>query len=179
MKQLVKLALENKAQQHEKEFEDLLIFIDSLPSKKIAVEIGSYDGGCLFAYKEIFEKVISIDLENRSRLKEVDYIIGDSQKALPVLKETIGGKNTKIDFLMIDGDHSYNGVKADFELYSKLVRKGGIIAFHDILDTPLHRELFCRVDLFWDEINKDERFEAFEIIKSDGAWGGIGILVVK
>jgi hypothetical protein len=39
--------------------------------------------------------------------------------------------------------------------------------------------LFCRVDLFWNEINKDERFEAYEIIESDGVWGGIGILVVK
>jgi predicted O-methyltransferase YrrM len=179
MKNLVKLALENKAQQHLKEFEKLLIFLDSMQSKKIAVEIGSYDGGCLHAYKEMFDKVISIDLENRSRIKEVDYIIGDSKKAGPLLKETIGGKNTKIDFLMIDGDHTYAGVKADFELYHKLVRKGGIIAFHDILDTPLHRGLFCRVDLFWDEISKDERFEAYEVIESDGAWGGIGILVVK
>ena len=179
MKKLVKLALENKAQQHPKEFEKLLIFLDTMQSKKIAVEIGSYDGGCLHAYKEMFEKTISIDLENRSRLKEVDYIIGDSQKALPLLKETIGGKNTKIDFLMIDGNHTYEGVKSDFELYHKLIRKGGIIAFHDILDTPLHRELFCRVDLFWDEINKDDRFEAYEIIESDGAWGGIGILLVK
>jgi len=179
MKNLVKLALENKAQQHPKEFEKLLIFLDSMQSKKIAVEIGSYDGGCLHAYKEMFDKVISIDLENRSRIKEVDYIISDSKKAGPLLKEIIGGKNTKIDFLMIDGDHTYAGVKADFELYHKLVRKGGIIAFHDILDTPLHRGLFCRVDLFWDEISKDERFEAYEVIESDGAWGGIGILVVK
>lgn len=179
MKKLVKLALENKAQQHPKEFEKLLIFLDDMASKKIAVEIGSYDGGCLYAYKEIFEEVYSIDLEERSGLEGVTYIIEDSQKAFPVLKEVIGGKNTKIDFLMIDGDHSYKGVKADFDLYHKLVRKGGIIAFHDILDTPLHRELFCRVDLFWDEINKDERFEAYEIIDGDGAWGGIGILVVK
>lgn len=179
MKKLVKLALEKKAQQHPKELEKLLIFLDSMPNKKIAVEIGSYDGGCLHAYKEIFEMVFSIDLEERSGLEGVTYIIEDSQKALPILKDGIGGKNTKIDFLMIDGDHSYAGVKADFELYHKLVRKGGVIAFHDILDTPLHRELFCRVDLFWDEINKDERFEAYEIIDGDGAWGGIGILVVK
>jgi predicted O-methyltransferase YrrM len=179
MKKLVKLALENKAQQHPKEFEKLLIFLDDMTSKKIAVEIGSYDGGCLYAYKEIFEQVFSIDLEERSGLEGVCYIIEDSQEAFPVLKDGIGGKNTKIDFLMIDGDHSYEGVKADFNLYHKLVRKGGIIAFHDILDTQLHRELFCRVDLFWDEINKDERFEAYEIIDGDGAWGGIGILVVK
>jgi len=33
--------------------------------------------------------------------------------------------------LFPDGDHSYEGVKRDFEMYSPLVRPGGIIAFHD------------------------------------------------
>ena len=40
-----------------------------------------------------------------------------------------------IDFLFIDGDHTYEGVKRDFEMCSLLVRKGGIIAF---LDTVPH-----------------------------------------
>jgi predicted O-methyltransferase YrrM len=178
MEELLELAMANKAQQKPKEFYELLKTLSEMQSNKIAVEIGSYDGGCLHAYVKLFDKVISIDLQNRSRLKKVDYIIGDSQKALPLLKETIGGKNTKIDFLMIDGDHSYDGVKADFNLYHKLVRKGGIIAFHDILDTPLHRELFCRVDLFWNQIKKDDRFIAHEIIDGND-WGGIGYLIVK
>lgn len=178
MEELLELAMANKAQQKPKEFYELLKTLSEMQSNKIAVEIGSYDGGCLHAYVKLFDKVISIDLQNRSRLKEVDYIIGDSQKALPLLKETIGGKNTKIDFLMIDGDHSYDGVKADFNLYHKLVRKGGIIAFHDILDTELHRELFCRVDLFWNEIKKDDRFISYEIIDGND-WGGIGYLIVK
>ncbi len=34
-----------------------------------------------------------------------------------------------VDFLFIDGDHLYDGVKIDFELYKKLVRPGGLIAF--------------------------------------------------
>lgn len=37
------------------------------------------------------------------------------------------------DVLFIDGDHSYNGVKQDWEMYSPLVRRRGIIAFHDHL----------------------------------------------
>jgi predicted O-methyltransferase YrrM len=178
MEKLVELAIANKAQQKPKEFYQLLKTLNEMGSHKIAVEIGSYDGGCLHAYIKLFEKVISIDLESRSRLPEVDYIIGDSKKTLTSLKEIIGGKNTKIDFLMIDGDHTYNGVKADFELYSKLVRKGGVIAFHDIIDSPLHRELFCRVDLFWNEIKKDDRYIAHEIIDGND-WGGIGYLIVK
>jgi hypothetical protein len=40
-------------------------------------------------------------------------------------------QDIQIDFLFIDGDHSYEGVKTDFELYSKLLSDQGIIAIHD------------------------------------------------
>ena len=56
-------------------------------------------------------------------------------------------KDNKVDFLFIDGDHSHEGVKKDFEMYSPLVRKGGIIAFHDIVPfgyPTLHK--------FWNEV---------------------------
>ncbi len=34
-----------------------------------------------------------------------------------------------LDYLFIDGDHRYEGVKKDFEMYGPLVKKGGVIAF--------------------------------------------------
>jgi len=40
-------------------------------------------------------------------------------------------QDIKIDFLFIDGDHSYEGVKKDFELYSTLLTDKGIIVIHD------------------------------------------------
>jgi hypothetical protein len=40
-------------------------------------------------------------------------------------------QDIKIDFLFIDGDHSYEGVKKDFELYSSIVNDNGIIVIHD------------------------------------------------
>jgi predicted O-methyltransferase YrrM len=36
-----------------------------------------------------------------------------------------------IDFIFIDGDHSFEGVKKDFELYSNLLSENGVIALHD------------------------------------------------
>jgi predicted O-methyltransferase YrrM len=50
----------------------------------------------------------------------------------PWALETIKDLAGYLDFLFIDGDHSYEGVKKDWEMYSPLVRKGGLIAFHDI-----------------------------------------------
>lgn len=40
-------------------------------------------------------------------------------------------EDIKIDLLFIDGDHSYEGVKLDFELYSKLLTERGVILIHD------------------------------------------------
>lgn len=40
-------------------------------------------------------------------------------------------QDIKIDYLHIDGDHSYEGVKLDFELYSQIMSENGIITIHD------------------------------------------------
>lgn len=40
-------------------------------------------------------------------------------------------EDIKIDYLHIDADHSYEGVKKDFELYSKILSPNGIISIHD------------------------------------------------
>ncbi len=40
-------------------------------------------------------------------------------------------QDIRIDYLHIDGDHSYEGVKKDFELYSQLMSENAIITIHD------------------------------------------------
>ena len=40
-------------------------------------------------------------------------------------------EDIKIDYLHIDAGHSYEDVKKDFELYSKLLSPNGIISIHD------------------------------------------------
>jgi cephalosporin hydroxylase len=70
------------------------------------------------------------------------------QVMIEKLKGLLAGR--QIDFLFIDGDHTYNGVKQDYEMYSPLVRPGGLIVFHDICIHGV--ELNCQVDQFWREI---------------------------
>ena len=36
-----------------------------------------------------------------------------------------------VDFIFIDGDHSYDGLRQDWEVWSGLVATGGLIALHD------------------------------------------------
>jgi len=79
-------------------------------------------------------------------------------------------------FLFIDGDHTYKGVKKDFEMYSPLVREDGIIAFHDVVPGP--HELVGEVPKFWREIRSN--YVSKEIIKDRNQGGfGIGILYVS
>ena len=79
-----------------------------------------------------------------------------------------------IDFLFIDGDHTYEGVRADFEMYSPLVREGGLIALHDIVQGP--HETVGDVPRFWNELRARET-SADEIV-ADHRQGGWGIGVI-
>jgi hypothetical protein len=54
-------------------------------------------------------------------------------------------QDIKIDVLFIDGDHSYEGVKLDFDLYSTILSDKGIIMIHDT-DSTYESELIISED---------------------------------
>jgi hypothetical protein len=64
-------------------------------------------------------------------------------------------KGVSIDFLHIDADHHYEGVKLDWDLYSTLVAPDGVITLHDTVN---YREP-CGVPRLVDEIRRDGRYE--------------------
>jgi len=81
----------------------------------------------------------------------------------------------KYDFIFIDGDHSYEGVKADYLSYRPLLSDGGCIAFHDIVDTPTTRNAGQGVFRFWGELKRrhPDNWKEFCV---NGEWGGIGVI---
>lgn len=81
---------------------------------------------------------------------------------------------TPLDFLFIDGDHSYEGVRRDFLDYGPLVRPGGLIAFHDILSHSAG--LGGEVSRFWEEIRAG--YQGFELVQ-DRQQDGFGIGVIR
>ncbi len=90
-----------------------------------------------------------------------------------LFKTAIGDE--KLDFLFIDGDHSYEGVRNDYVMYSPFVRPGGIIAFHDV---ALHPPVTgSEVHVFWNELKQGKTYREF-IERGDQGWGGIGIIFV-
>jgi predicted O-methyltransferase YrrM len=59
----------------------------------------------------------------------VTPVVTDSLSAASQWRERIGGP---IRLVFIDGDHSYEASKADFEAWSPHVPVGGLVAMHDI-----------------------------------------------
>lgn len=51
--------------------------------------------------------------------------------SLPSVEASKAWQSTSIELLFIDGDHSYDGVKSDYESWIPYVVKNGLIAFHD------------------------------------------------
>lgn len=60
----------------------------------------------------------------------IHLIESDSKDAASNFDSWLG--SNEIDLLFIDGDHSIDGCKSDFELYAPRVAVGGYIIFHDI-----------------------------------------------
>ena len=104
-------------------------------------------------------------------------VIGDSH--LPVtLKEVENSLDDGLfDFIFIDGDHSYEGVKADFINYRPLLSRGGCIAFHDIVDTETTRRAKQGVNRFWNEL-KSQYLGQWKEFSTQSEWGGIGVLIL-
>jgi len=150
---------------------------------KVAVEIGVFEGvntvliaksqprdGTLFGIDPFFkgriglcyyEKIARFNLKKNKVESKVRLLPMYSHEALDHVTETI-------DFIFIDGDHSYDGIKTDWNDWSAKVNPGGYIALHDTSisdDVPgvAHQGSY---QFFNDTIIKDNRFSLMETIDS-------------
>jgi hypothetical protein len=83
----------------------------------------------------------------------------------------------RLDYLFIDGDHRYEAVLRDFLLYAPLVRPGGIIAFHDIVERSSRPDV--QVPQLWSEIkNLAPSIDIIARMEKPGPYNaGLGIFV--
>jgi predicted O-methyltransferase YrrM len=105
--------------------------------------------------------------------QSVVSIMGDSHDA-DIQRAARSAVGASVDFLFIDGDHSFDGVAHDYWAYQRLVRPGGLIVFHDIAEHPPASEVM--VAGFWAGI-KHRHPQSFEFTTPGSQWGGIGVLV--
>jgi len=125
----------------------------------------------LNVHREKAERVCAMLRETH----EAELIIGRSELVVDDVKARLGGRT--IDHLHIDGLHTYEGVKSDFELYSPLVTPGGIIQLHDIISKGTPSEP-CGVPRYWKEL-KQRYPNHWEIIDPVAVVFGIGVIIAS
>ena len=164
---------------------------------KTVVEIGRAAGGSLWALCRAAASdatIVSVDLPNgpfggtEASADDVSRLDGYAQprQSLYLIEANSHDPETvsrvrdlapRIDLLFIDGDHSYEGVRADFEAYAPLVPEGGLVALHDIAPGPT--EAVGGVPRFWQELCAKD-VKSVEIIADSGCQLGYGIgLIAK
>lgn len=194
--EIVTMAREDHALQREGELAQLVDIVRE-HKPRVVLEIGTFRGGTFRAWCECARDdalLISVDMPEgpfgggyaphesvriRSRAhggQRVVLIRGDSHQ-FDVVAQVLAALNGRsVDFLFIDGDHTFDGVQADFLTYMPLVADDAIVALHDVVPYPEVPE--CEVDRFWREYVLP-RFPYAQTIRTDGDYAGCGIGVVR
>ena len=83
-------------------------------------------------------------------------------------------QDIKIDFLFIDGDHSYEGVKLDFDLYSTILSDNGVIMIHDT-DGDYEETMIVSEDQRKDYHRFDGPFRLVKELQENPTWNLINL----
>jgi len=158
---------------------------------KVAVEIGSARGksACYVgtALKENGSgKLFAIDPHTRTDWNDADSVdtldeIRRNIKSLKLEKQVEIIRQTSeraaqrwmlpIDMLFIDGDHSYEGVKRDWELFVPHMSKFGIVVFHDTMWELQPDSPYSRADMGVPAFVEELRLRGYPVTTLDKDFG--------
>jgi predicted O-methyltransferase YrrM len=182
-----------KPLQVEHEFRMMMHRVASVCPRRI-VEIGTANGATLFAMTRVAADdavVVSVDLPGgtfgggypawKTKLYGAFARPGQNLHLLrqdshcPQTYECVRGLvgEGTVDVLFIDGDHTYDGVKKDYFEYKPLVRRGGLIFFHDVIENKWDASV--QVDRFWREVKASGQLGNCQEYVDDYSQGKAGI----
>ena len=167
--------------------DELAWMLERIRGKRSLLEVGSSFGGTLKRMASVLlkgAKIVSVDLacdttppflNPLASLKDtcckiglmggsVELLVGNSHDPEVV---AAASKYAPFDFGFIDGDHSYEGIKQDWENYGPMCKTVG---FHDIAG-PLDG---CK--RFWDELKAEGKYRTEEFQGPEDRRFGIGIV---
>jgi cyclopropane fatty-acyl-phospholipid synthase-like methyltransferase len=167
---IIDVALINSIQyKPQQRFSELTPFLEFAIKRgcKNVLEIGAADGGLTFIFSCLFDKVVAVDIKHTATYNKENIIRvqADSHSS-----NLLG----MYDLILIDGDHSLEGVKKDFYIYKEMLHKDGIMALHDIKDTEIQRHNGCFVHKFIKEGKHFEQWKNTLVFNEfTDEWGGV------
>ncbi len=91
---------------------------------------------------------------------KIQFVRHTGQQAAALLKERF---QPALDLIFIDGDHSYEGLRADWEAWTPLLGCDGVVALHDSCSSTTRNLEDAGSCIFTREvILRDDRFELLE-----------------
>jgi len=151
------------------------------------LELGTAEGGSLERLAHHSAEVHSFDLVAPSlpvaELAHVHLHAGDSHVLLPAVLQSFATEGRNVDFALVDGDHSEDGVRRDVEalLESRALGRS-VIVLHDTMNETVRRGLErVRFDAYPKVAYVELDFVAGQLFREptikDELWGGLGLVL--
>jgi predicted O-methyltransferase YrrM len=117
-------------------------------TKTYAVDTWRGDNHAGFYNEDVYNSVVEVNRQYESFSQLLRMTFDEARDKFD---------DESIDLLHIDGFHTYDAVKHDFETWLPKMSKDGVVLFHDI---AVRRDDFG-VYRFWDEVRKNRRSLSF------------------
>lgn len=153
----------------------------------LAVEIGTYDGGSLRGIAAHSRHVDTFDLDDlvfeKRGLRNVTFHQGDSKLTVPPVLERYARDGVAVDFVLIDGDHAPEGVRADLtNVLTSPACSRTVIVLHDTMNPGVRQGIESAgpadgASVVYVEL---DFVAGYEFCGGDFAgqrWGGLGLVV--
>jgi hypothetical protein len=155
---------------------------------KLAIELGTAQGGSLERIAAHSVEVHTFDLLepplDRDEFPNVEFHVGDSHRLLPELLDRLASAGRNVDFALVDGDHSAEGVRQDLVdlLASPAVGRTTILV-HDTMNETVREgiqrvpfEAYPKVAYVEFDFVAGYMFREPELLHE--LWGGLGLVAV-
>ncbi len=116
---------------------------------RCAIEIGTYEAGSLSLLSQYADVVFSIDIDPSiparfTQFPNVSFLTGPSSVVLPLLLRELDAAGIAVEFVLVDADHSAEGVRGDLERVLAYVPKAPLfVAVHDSFNPDCRRGMLA------------------------------------
>ncbi|MGV8108412.1 glycosyltransferase [Methanospirillum sp.] len=168
-----------------------MIAILSRHKPRCSIEIRTFKGGSLSLISQYSHSVFSIDIDPTipdkfGYFNNVSFLTGDSSIILKLLFDELDREEIPVDFILIDGDHSAEGIKRDLEtVLTYTPKKPLLIVMHDSFNPECRKGM---LEVNWEKSPYvqwvDLDFIPGRIVETEGPshgemWGGLGLVYMS